>query len=158
MKLEIQRIPIEQKSVLRNLIELYSHDCSEFNDDDIGEHGFFGYKYIDHYWTESGRHPFLIWADGKLAGFVLVRQCPVDVHRIAEFFIMRKYRRMGLGEEVACRIFKMFPGRWEVEQEAGNYPAQSFWRKTIAGCTRGHFEEIVRDRGPVQLFEIPVKA
>ena len=155
MNLEIQRIHIEQKPVLRNLVELYSHDCSEFNGDDIGEHGLFGYKYIDHYWTDSGRHPFLIRADGQIAGFALVRQCPADAHRIAELFIMRKYRRKGLGGEVASRIFKMFPGRWEVEEEAGNCPAQSFWRKTIARCTGGNFKEIVRDRGPVQLFEIP---
>lgn len=29
-----------------------------------------GYKYIDHYWTEEGRYPYLVIQSGKLAGFV----------------------------------------------------------------------------------------
>ncbi len=53
-------------------MELYLHDSSEFNGDEIGDYGLFGYKYIDYYWTGLGRHPFLIKVQGEIAGIVLV--------------------------------------------------------------------------------------
>lgn len=159
MELEIQQIPIEDKFVLRNLMELCQHDYSEFNGDDVGDYGLFGYRYIDHYWTESGRHPFLIRVEGKLAGFALVSQVASDsgqvTNSISEFFILRKYRRKGIGREVARRIFSMFPGRWNVGQESGNDPAQAFWRETIAEYTRGKFKEVQGEKGPLQVFEVP---
>ncbi|WP_248061006.1 GNAT family N-acetyltransferase [Paenibacillus silvae] len=57
------------------------------------------YKYLDHYWTEDGRYPFLIKVDDKLVGFALVRdigknESDQTVYWMAEFFVMKKYRRM----------------------------------------------------------------
>ncbi len=110
--------PIGDKPVLRHLIELYLYDFSEFTGEDVGDHGLFGYRYLDHYWTEPDRHPFFIRVGERLAGFVLVRKCPGDdgdsESSIAEFFVMRKYRRRGVGRVAARRVFDMFPGRWEV--------------------------------------------
>ena len=74
----LQRISIEHKSVLRNLMELCQHDYSEFNGEEINEHGLFGYGYLDNYWTEAGRHPFFVLASGNLAGFALVRTLAED--------------------------------------------------------------------------------
>jgi hypothetical protein len=101
---DVQIVPVEldQKPVLRQLIELYNYDFSEYDDADIGELGWYGYKHLDHYWTEEGRHPFFIRGAGKLAGLVLINQyCYVQqapgARSIAEFFVMRKYRRRGIG-------------------------------------------------------------
>jgi predicted acetyltransferase len=33
---------------------------------------------------------------------------------ITEFFVMRKYRRQGIGKRVARELFECSPGRWEV--------------------------------------------
>lgn len=82
----------EQKIILCNLMELYQYDMSEFEEeDDVNDIGLFDYKYLDHYWTEEGRHPFLILITGKLAGFVLVRELKENdsssIYSIAEFFI-----------------------------------------------------------------------
>jgi len=54
-------------------MELCQHDYSEYDGADVNEHGLFEYRYIDHYWTDSGRHPFVVRVSGRLAGFVLVR-------------------------------------------------------------------------------------
>ena len=144
MNISIEPILIEQKSVLLQMMELYSYDFSEFSDDDINEYGYFGYPYIDAYWTEAGRHPFFIRVDGKLAGLVLVRSCSVynrltDPHNIAEFFVMRKYRRKGVGKAAAVIIFDLFPGEWEVSQWKSNRPAQQFWLQVVNEYTEGKY-------------------
>ena len=145
MDIEIQPASISDKPVLRNLMELCQHDYSEYDGADIDEHGLYGYKYLDHYWIESDRYPFLISVSGRLAGFVLVRR--VDsreksvTHTIAEFFVLRKYRRQRVGRHVAWQIFDLFPGQWSVYQEEGNLPAQSFWRRVIAEYTQGAYTD-----------------
>ena len=154
MEVEIVTASIADKFIIRNLMEMYRHDLSEFNYEDVGQHGFFGYMYLDHYWTEADRLPFIIKVSGKLAGFVLVRTIEEDTHSIAEFFIMRKYRRQGIGQTVACRVFDMFPGKWKVAQEGGNVPAQVFWRKVISDYTDGNYREVLDDdwAGYIQEF------
>jgi predicted acetyltransferase len=161
MNLEVQPAALSDKPVLRNLLELCQHDYSEYDGEDVDEHGLFGYRYLDPYWTEPERHPFLVRVDGRLAGFVLVRQIDTHlqqpVYSIAEFFIMRKYRRQGVGQQVACSIFDLFPGQWSVCQEPANLPAQNFWRRVIDQYTEGDYTD--RDlqtdewHGPCQRFE-----
>jgi predicted acetyltransferase len=165
---EVAAARLHEKAVLRNLVELYQYDFSELDGSDVDQHGLFGYRYLDHYWTEPGRYPFLIRVDGRLAGFALVRRGSYLKHpgappeevamTIAEFFVMRKYRRRGVGARVARELFERFPGRWEVGEIEQNAVAQSFWRKVIGELTGGRFEEVFRDdsefRGPIQVFYI----
>lgn len=143
MNIEIQRVPYEQKSVLRNLMELCQHDYTEFSGHDLNEQGLYGYKYFDHYWTEPTRHPFLVRAAGKIAGFALVRELQEEGEprfcSIAEFFIVRKYRSTGIGRQVAVEIFRSFPGKWHVAQTRENVAAQAFSKKVISAYTGGEY-------------------
>lgn len=145
MEIKIQRASLDKKSVLRKLMELCQHDYSEFDQADVNAHGLFGYKYLDNYWTEAERHPFLVRVSDKLVGFVLVRAVDIQnepvTHAVTEFFVLRKYRRQGIGREVAWQIFDLFPGKWSIYQEEGNLPAQSFWRQVIDEYTQGVYEE-----------------
>jgi predicted acetyltransferase len=159
VNIAIETVPIEQKSVLRNLLELYAYDFTEFVQDNVDCHGLYGYKYLDHYWTEEGRHPFIMYIDGNIAGFVLIRSYYVNdlkdyVYSISEFFVMKKYRKQGVGKKVAFQMFNLFPGVWEVAEIEENRPAQAFWRKIIHAFTQGDFEEIHKEdwNGPVQRF------
>jgi predicted acetyltransferase/8-oxo-dGTP pyrophosphatase MutT (NUDIX family) len=149
----------EKQPVLANLLELYLHDFSEYDDADVRSDGRYGYGYLDCYWSEPGRYPFLIQVDGKLAGFALVRTLEageVPLYSMAEFCVLRKYRRQGVGRSAAVQLFDRFPGRWEVNQEAANLPSQSFWRRVIGDYTGGHFVESWQMNegiaGPVQRF------
>jgi predicted acetyltransferase len=146
--LQIELSPVEetQKSVLRQLVELYEYDFSEFNQNDINEYGYFGYKYLDTYWTEEGRAPFFIKVSGILAGFVLVNEyCylvkEAGAKSIAEFFVMRKYRRQGIGKAAAFIIFDRYPGHWEVIQQEDNVPSIRFWERVVNEYTRGRFQK-----------------
>ncbi|GED67781.1 hypothetical protein BRE01_14830 [Brevibacillus reuszeri] len=149
-------IPIEEKEVLKRLLELYLYDFSEFLPIDVNEDGCFGYPYVDEYWSDPVRHPFFVKVEGKLAGFVLVRSFPdhnnEQVYSIAEFFMMKRFRRHGLGKTVAHEIFRKFPGKWEVFQIRSNLPAIAFWRKSIAEYTRNDFQERKEEERVYQTF------
>ncbi|GAB4401875.1 MAG: GNAT family N-acetyltransferase [Anaerolineales bacterium] len=158
MQIHVLPAPHHQKTLLRNLSELYLHDFSEFDGADVNEHGLYEYPYIDHYWTEPERHPFIIWADDKPAGFALVRDIPQSdgtvLHSMAEFFILRKYRRSGVGTHAAQQLFARLPGAWQVAQIKENVPAQSFWRNVIGNFTHDNYRETTDplDGGPMQEF------
>ena len=130
----------EQQPALANLLELYAHDFSEFRDLILGEDGRFGYPRLPLYWSEPGRHPFLIRVDGELAGLVLVQrgsQISGDdaVWDMAEFFIVRGHRKRGIGTWVAREVWRRFPGTWEVRVLDANVIARKFWAAAIAGFT-----------------------
>ena len=162
MHLELSPLKFRDKQVLRNLMELNMHDQSEFDGYNINEHGLYDYRYIDHYHTDDDRKAYFVRADGRLAGFVLLR-CKATHNSLAEFFILRKYRHQGVGRRVAERIFELFPGRWHVSQFSTNLPAQMFWRKMLSESIAGDFlegnapdEDFPHFSGPVQKFAVPV--
>lgn len=162
MALDVSPAAFEEKVLIRRMMELYNYDFSEFDGADLDAHGTYGYDYLDHYWVEAGRHPFIVRVDGKLAGFVLVSRHTLvvpDGHAISEFFILRKYRRRGIGQQVAFGVFDRFPGPWEVREIAANVPAQRFWRRVIDRYTAGAFTEtrLASEAwdGPVQTFVAP---
>ena len=145
---DVSPAQLSEKDVLDQLLELYLHDLSEMTGADVGPHGRYGYRFLDDYWTEPDRHPFLIRVDGHLAGLAFVASGAP--HDVAEFFVMRKYRRQGVGRRAACALFAMFPGEWQVRQLASNAAATAFWRSVIPVPFRDAEVEI----GPVQRFRI----
>ena len=135
----IETIPAlpEQQPVLANLLELYAHDFSEFHGIVLGEDGSFGYKSLPLYWSDPGRYPFLVRIDGKLAGFALVKKGTEisgkeNVWDVAEFFVLRGYRRRGFGTQIANEVCKRFPGAWEVRVMQANVSALRFWGHAIS--------------------------
>ncbi|MBD3922160.1 GNAT family N-acetyltransferase [Paenibacillus sp. PR3] len=143
---EVVQAAEDQKSILRQLIELYEYDFSEFNDADVNASGYYGYTYLDHYWTEEKRRAYLVKVDAQYAGFVLVNDythnmVDEDARSIAEFFIMRKYRRRGIGKLVASKVFDTFKGTWVVLQHGNNAVSHHFWTHTINEYTGGSYNE-----------------
>jgi len=59
MNIEIIPVEKDQKEILRNLLEKYEYDFSQYNQRDVNNLGLFGYDYLDNYWTEENRFPFL---------------------------------------------------------------------------------------------------
>lgn len=159
MPLEIFAASEHDKPIVRRMLELYQHDLSPFADADLNEHGEFGYAYLDHYWTERGRYPFLAKLAGKLVGFALVNThyyLPESEYSIAEFFVMKRYRHQGIGQALAWHVFEQCRGTWEVRQLPGNVEAMSFWKRIIGDYTAGAFKEIVDGygewKGPILQF------
>lgn len=135
----IELIPAmrDQEPILANLLELYAYDFSEFQELELGEDGRFGYKVLPLYWSEPNRFPFLVRMNGKLAGFALVKQGSEisgdkTIWDMAEFFVLRGYRKRGIGGEIAHQLWRWFPGNWEVRVMELNRPALRFWGRAIS--------------------------
>jgi len=146
---------VADATLLSNLLELYIHDLSEaFPNVELGPDGRFGYGKLALYWSEPESHfPFLIRCDGRVAGFALAtRGSPAtdepDVFDVAEFFVLRRYRRSGVGDRAAALLWNRLPGRWIVRVSEGNTGALAFWRGVIAKYTNGAATESKRPGKP----------
>ncbi|MCK6206458.1 GNAT family N-acetyltransferase [Bacillus infantis] len=140
MEYEIIKAGAEHEEALQNLLQFYIYDFSEFIDAYVEENGRFSEYPLSSYWTEEGHFPYIIKLDERYAGFVLVTEDSQSLS-INEFFILKKYRREGLGKQVAKDIFGLHKGRWEIFQIEKNKPAQGFWRCVIDEYTNGEFME-----------------
>ena len=143
----LERATAEQASVLANLLELYIHDLSEAFELEIGPDGRFGYPRLAQYWSEpERRHAFFLRAAGQLAGFALVtRGSPATSDPehldVAEFFVLRRYRRSGVGSAAATQLWNQLPGHWVVRVAERNAAAQPFWRALVAQYSLGRGTE-----------------
>lgn len=130
----------EQEPALANLLELYLHDMSESFPLRIGDNGRFGYAWLPTYWAEPERRSaYFIRKGESLAGFVLVTcGSPADpepkpgVLDVAEFFVLRRFRRSGVGRAAIHQLWDMRPAHWFVRVSEGNRPGLAFWPKVVS--------------------------
>jgi predicted acetyltransferase len=166
MTITVERAVAAERDALANLLQLYLYDFSEFDDEeaDVDATGRFQTAIdLDPYFARPDWHPFLFRAGGRLAGFALVhrlnRPGGEPSWGMAEFFVLRRYRRRGLGRRAARDLFDRFPGRWEVGELRANAGAVAFWRRVIDEYTGGRFSEEGADDpasdGPLQVFRAP---
>ncbi len=78
---------------------------------------------------------------------------PAIDYRMAEFFIARAMRRLGIGATAVRLIFSRFTGRWEITEYLRNTSAVSFWRRVVASYTRGNYLERIVNGEVRQTFE-----
>jgi predicted acetyltransferase len=145
-QLAISRARADEAHIIGNLMQFYIHDFSElwFDREVEGELGpdgrFSDYPLLETYWTDPSREPWLFRIDGLPVGFALVNdvahsEAPVD-RAVAEFFIVRKHRRRGVGMAAAHALFGTAWGVWEAAVVRRNVGALGFWRaaaKTYPG-------------------------
>jgi predicted acetyltransferase len=154
-----------QIPVLQNLIQLYTHDFSEFwagtSKGDLLPDGRFAAYPLDEYWTRPRWSASFIGSEGVLAGFVLINDQAhsgeLVERNMAEFFVLRKHRGQGIGRLAARAAFSQHPGSWEVAVARKNVRAREFWRNAICGAPQAA-EVLERDltndkwNGPVFRF------
>jgi predicted acetyltransferase len=141
--------------LMSNLLELYIHDvCDIFPSVELGADGRFGYPKLPLYWSEpAARFAYLIKQSDRVAGFVFAtRGSPVtpdpEVMDVAEFFVLRKYRRAGIGRHAARLLWQALPGKWTVRVSEGNAGALAFWRGVVGEFAGGAVEEDTRPGKP----------
>ncbi|MEP6682698.1 MAG: GNAT family N-acetyltransferase, partial [Parafilimonas sp.] len=104
MDIQLLKASQQHTEVIKNLMQFYMYDFSEFVDLDVEADGLFAaYKNLDDYWKDENRFPYIIQKDKKYIGFILVRFIETAQRNylsIAEFFVMKKYRRKGIGKSI----------------------------------------------------------
>ncbi len=162
MNVQIEIAKATEKEALRILLTAYLSELRQYNTDSIPEHRPIDYPYFDQYWLEEERIPLLFKQAGENIGFALLNDfvlCPPFDATIsmAEFYILPAFRKKGIGLALAQRIFKAYPGKWEIREMEKNIISQHFWSKVIRSFTRGSFKETwISEEGNrflVQVFE-----
>lgn len=156
VSVSLEQVTEDGLTALSRLLELVAYDLSELTGANITENGLYVTDVDIRSWYEDPNYDLLfIRADGALAGFVVIRYLDEEgSHYLNHFFILRKYRRQGVGKKAAVMAFDRYIGQWRVSQFDWNVPAQLFWRQVIREYA---VEPIVESRradnkGPVQHF------
>jgi predicted acetyltransferase len=140
----LQRATQADGELLANLLELYMHDvCDVFPALELGENGRFGYAQLPLYWSETERRfAYVIRSGERVAGFALAKRgSPVSPDPatldVAEFFVLRKFRRFGVGRAAARLLWQALPGSWTVRVAERNARALAFWSNVVADVGGG---------------------
>ena len=131
-----------ERSLIEGLFQFYAYDFSELEPTgsrhfEPGADGRFPpYVYLDDYWRQPSRVPLIIRSAGRAAGFALINSIghsgrPVE-RNMAEFFVMRKHRRGGVGSAAVRTILARYPGVWEIAIAGRNTGALAFWPNVVA--------------------------
>ena len=148
MNISIVPVSKDEKEILRNLLEKYDYEFSQYHKRDVNDLGLYGYDYLDSYWTEKNRFPYFIKIDNKLAGFIMVDDYPIinleTNYTMANFFVLYKYRKRGIGTYAVKSIFDTYKGKWGLMYHPQNIPSKYFWHKVVKEYTNGKYE-IIKD-------------
>jgi predicted acetyltransferase len=116
---------------------------------------------IAHWFGDPNTYPLVIVRGTEAAGFVRVLRAqssasatqPRIDYRMAEFFVARSRRRLGVGATAAQLILSRFAGRWEITEYLRNAAAVNFWRRVVASYTRGVYQERIVNGEVRQVFD-----
>lgn len=137
--LVVSRAGADEAAILANLMQFYLHDFSElwFDREIEGELGpdgrYSDYPGLETYCRDPSREAWLFRIKSLPVGFALVNDVahsPTPIDRaVAEFFVVRKHRRRGVGLAAAHALFGSAWGVWEAATVRRNAGARAFWRR-----------------------------
>ncbi len=125
----------------------------------LGEVGHREPDQIARWFGDPSAFPLVIVKSAEPVGFALVVRASSGAggrearYRMAEFFVSRPSRGLGIGNTAVQLILDRFAGRWEIVEYLRNPGAVSFWRRVLSAYTHGNFQERVVDGEVRQVFE-----
>lgn len=132
-EIKLERVTMQTKTKLENLMNLYLHDLSEFADDlKPNEAGKFEYEGLNLYFSKEELNPFFIMCQGETAGFVLLNSGKYagkdSDYVIHELFILKGFRKKGIASAAIENLMRIYKGKYKVEQIVSNKKAVNFWK------------------------------
>jgi predicted acetyltransferase len=153
MDIRAEPIPLSEKQALWADLQDYIEGMTAYDETIERENGVYRYPWFDHYWIEKDRWPFWAMADGRRAGFGLVRREEDGSFDMAEFYIRPDFRRGGIGLEFARSLLRKFPGKWIISEYSANVGAVAFWRRVIEPYAFSEEPYIGEDSGKARLMQ-----
>ena len=124
----------------------------------LGEVGHREPDQIARWFGDRNAYPLIILQASQQVGFAMVArgsahpgEFGID-YRMAEFFVTRTRRRLGIGRTAVPLILNRFAGRWEISEFQRNASAVNFWRRVVAAYTRGKYQERIINGEVRQVF------
>jgi predicted acetyltransferase len=136
-QVRIETVIPRERDVLWRYLQFYIYDMSRFTGAQPVD-GAFPYSHFNTYFEDQQRRSAW-WArvGSEIAGFALVRfDASEDRREIAEFFIVNRWRRRGIGLSFARQLLERFPGAWKLHELANNDAAIAFWRRVLRDFAR----------------------
>lgn len=141
---KLEKVNLNEKDILYRLLQysLFEESISDLNE--MNEEAIFEYKWFEKYFSDdSDRIAYFIREEktNKLLGFVMINKYLQKFstgHSIAEFMVIPKYRRKGIGRRAAIECFNKYKGNWEVKPSYGNKSAYTFWYNIINKYTNNN--------------------
>ncbi|APO82098.1 GNAT family N-acetyltransferase [Pseudomonas asiatica] len=140
LPIELLATTADQAPLIRNLYQFYAYESSDWEQEDVEVDGRFYIhdEHLQRYWQADGWGAYLVLADGFIAGFVLVERSElpgIDAFELADLFILKKYRRQGIGRAVALQLLGG-EGDWLMRCYAQDTPAVAFCNTVLAELSR----------------------
>lgn len=132
------------RRAVAQLWQLYAHDLSEFRDSRPNTQGRFRTGRLPAYFDDPDNAGFVITSSGHLAGFAFVMGVLRPPRHIGDFFVVRSYRRQGLGYAAARELLDRYPGPWEIGFQVENRGAPDFWRRVATDVVGTQWHEELR--------------
>jgi predicted acetyltransferase len=143
MDYSIRLAQIGEKKIIFALLQSYLQELSHFPGEHLDykdENGIYLYPYLDAYWQEKERYPYLLYDNEKTAGFALVRK-DGDHWEMAEFYVKPLFRRRGLAAACSADICLRHTGMWKISFNKQNPPGWSLWQKLAKRLSNGAVEQ-----------------
>lgn len=150
--LELVATSMDQADLIRNLYQFYAYETSDWEEEDVEADGRF-YLHEEHlarYWQEQDWSAQLVLVEGVIAGFVLVESSEligIEALELADLFILKKYRRKGIGRAVLLHLLADPGNQWLVRFYQQDDVTQAFWQSVV--------DELPRPAREIELSDEP---
>ncbi|UUY10100.1 GNAT family N-acetyltransferase [Pseudomonas sp. J452] len=137
MQIELLPTTTEQLPLIANLYQFYAYESSDWEQEDIEVDGRFYIHepHLQRYWQEPDWSASLVLVDGFIAGFLLIERSElpgVDALEFADLFILKKYRRLGIGRALVEQVIVAGGGSWVISFYQQDSLARQFWQRLLA--------------------------
>lgn len=140
------RATADDYPVIENMGRFYVYDLSRYCGSlpgwELPANGLYEWYDTKKYFEGPDVYPFLIKLENEIVGFFMLNKLastPDVDWNMAEFFILAKFQRRGIGQQIVEQIWNQFPGSWEVSVIPENDRALKFWSKVITLRSGGNF-------------------
>ena len=126
----VKSASIAEKKTIFVLLQPYLAEVSHFPGENVDckdENGIFNYPYLDAYWEDQERYPYLLMSAGNVAGFAFTRR-EGDHWQMAEFYVLPGFRRYGLASACVGEILRRHPGEWRIDFNKHNQAGRALWQ------------------------------
>jgi len=138
--MEIYLSPVQpsERDTLFMLNQYALFDESHTDNNEMHEGGLFHYPGFERYMSDPLWQAFFIREKGteKILGIAQIHaevEHAAEGHYLAQFMVMPKYRKCGIGRKAAQLCLDMYDGYWEIHPSSGSGRTFSFWQMMVRG-------------------------